>query len=92
MNFSWADCCALGLPASIAVPVSALLFAFDPFLVAAASTSSLRIAVEGRSRVGTAWVALQNVSVHHRRAHAVEVIVFVRRHAQCWGGGRTVAP
>ncbi|HMZ55891.1 MAG TPA: hypothetical protein PKJ04_09035 [Nitrospira sp.] len=64
---------ALGLPASIAVPVSALLFAFDPFLVATFQHLHW-IAVWDGLVWGTLWVAFKNVSVTIV-AHAVEVIV-----------------
>jgi hypothetical protein len=64
---------ALGLPAPIAVPASALLFAFDPFLVATFQHLHW-IAVWDGLVWGTLWVMLRNLYAPIV-AHAVEVIV-----------------
>ena len=64
---------ALGLPAPIAVPVSALLFAFDPFLVATFQHLHW-IAVWDGLVWGILWVMLRNLYAPIV-AHAVEVIV-----------------
>ncbi|GAB1722545.1 MAG: CPBP family intramembrane glutamic endopeptidase [Nitrospira sp.] len=64
---------ALGLPAAIAVPLSALLFAFDPFLVATFQQLHW-IAVWDGLVWGSLWVASRNLSVTIV-AHAVEVIL-----------------
>ena len=64
---------ALGLPPPIAVPVSALLFAFDPFLVATFQHLHW-IAVWDGLVWGVLWVMLKNLYAPIV-AHAVEVIV-----------------
>ena len=64
---------ALGLPVPIAVPVSALLFAFDPFLVATFQHLHW-IAVWDGLVWGVLWVMLKNLYAPIV-AHAVEVIV-----------------
>jgi len=64
---------ALGLPAPIAVPVSALLFAFDPFLVATFQHLHW-VAVWDGLVWGALWVMLRNLYATIV-AHAVEVIV-----------------
>ena len=64
---------ALGLPASIAVSLSALLFAFDPFLVATFQQLHW-IAVWDGLVWGSLWVASRNLYVTIV-AHAVEVIL-----------------
>ncbi|HRC43075.1 MAG TPA: hypothetical protein PLT27_03405 [Nitrospira sp.] len=64
---------ALGLPVPIAVPVSALLFAFDPFLVATFQHLHW-IAVWDGLMWGALWVMLRNLYATIV-AHAVEVIV-----------------
>ncbi len=64
---------ALGLPAPLAVPLSALLFAFDPFLVATFQQLHW-IAVWDGLAWGFLWVALRNLYVTIV-AHAVEVIL-----------------
>jgi len=64
---------ALGLPASLAVPLSALLFAFDPFLVATFQQLHW-IAVWDGLVWGSLWVASRNLYVTIV-AHAVEVIL-----------------
>jgi hypothetical protein len=64
---------ALGLPAPVAVPLSALLFAFDPFLVATFQQLHW-IAVWDGLVWGSLWVAFRNLYVPIV-GHAVEVIV-----------------
>ncbi|ULA68628.1 MAG: conserved membrane protein of unknown function [Nitrospira sp.] len=64
---------ALGLPAHIAVPLSALLFAFDPFMVATFQQLHW-IAVWDGLVWGSLWVTSRNLYVPIV-AHAVEVIV-----------------
>ena len=64
---------ALGLPAYTAVPLSALLFAFDPFLVATFQHLHW-IAVWDGLVWGILWVAFNNLYVTIV-AHAVEVIL-----------------
>jgi len=64
---------ALGLPASAAVLTSALLFAFDPFLVATFQHLHW-IAVWDGLVWGTLWVRLRNLYAPIV-AHAMEVIV-----------------
>lgn len=64
---------ALGLPAPLAVPLSALLFAFDPFLVATFQQLHW-IAMWDGLVWGILWVALRNLYVTIV-AHAVEVIL-----------------
>ncbi len=64
---------ALGLPASIAVPLCALLFAFDPFLVATFQQLHW-IAVWDGLVWGSLWVAFRNL-YFTIVAHAVEVIL-----------------
>lgn len=64
---------ALGLPGSIAVPLSALLFAFDPFLVTTFQQLHW-IAVWDGLVWGRLWVASRNLYVTIV-AHAVEVIL-----------------
>lgn len=64
---------ALGLPSSLAVPMSALLFAFDPFLVATFQHLHW-IAVCDGLVWGVLWVMLRNLYAPIV-AHAVEVIV-----------------
>ena len=64
---------ALGLPAAIAVPLSALLFAFDPFLVATFQQLHWIAVWDGLVWVSL-WVASRNLSVTIV-AHAVEVIL-----------------
>lgn len=64
---------ALGLPAFLAVPLSALLFAFDPFLVATFQQLHW-IAVWDGLVWGTVWVISRNLYATIM-AHAVEVIV-----------------
>ena len=63
----------LGLPAHLAVPLSALLFAFDPFLVATFQQLHW-IAVWDGLVWGVLWVMLRNLYATVV-AHAVEVIV-----------------
>ena len=63
----------LGLPSPIAVPMSALLFAFDPFLVATFQHLHW-IAVWDGLVWGVLWVMLRNLYAPIV-AHAVEVIV-----------------
>lgn len=63
----------LGLPAALAVPLSALLFAFDPFLVATFQQLHW-IAVWDGLVWGSLWVASRNLYVTIV-AHAVEVIL-----------------
>ncbi|ODT43420.1 MAG: hypothetical protein ABS70_08160 [Nitrospira sp. SCN 59-13] len=64
---------ALRLPAALAVALSALLFAFDPFLVATFQHLHW-IAVWDGLVWGSLWVALRNLYVTIV-AHAVEVIL-----------------
>ncbi len=64
---------ALGMPGPLAVPLSALLFAFDPFLVATFQQLHW-IAVWDGLVWGFLWVALRNLYVTIV-AHAVEVIL-----------------
>lgn len=64
---------ALGLPASMAVPMSALLFAFDPFLVATFQQLHW-IAVWDGLVWGSLWITFRNLYVTII-AHGVEVIV-----------------
>ena len=64
---------ALGLPASMAIPLSALLFAFDPFLVATFQHLHW-IAVWDGLVWGGLWVAFRNLYLTIV-AHAVEVIL-----------------
>ncbi len=64
---------ALGLPAPLAVPMSALLFAFDPFLVATFQHLHW-IAVWDGLVWGVLWVMFRNLYAPIV-AHAVEVIV-----------------
>ncbi len=64
---------ALGFPAPAAVLTSALLFAFDPFLVATFQHLHW-IAVWDGLVWGTLWVRFRNLYVPIL-AHAVEVIV-----------------
>jgi len=64
---------ALGLSAPIAVPLSALLFAFDPFLVATFQHLHW-IAVWDGLVWGSLWVAFKNLYATIV-AHAVEVIL-----------------
>ncbi|MDR4479827.1 MAG: hypothetical protein R3B37_08820 [Nitrospira sp.] len=64
---------AMGLPAQAAVPMSALVFAFDPFLVATFQHLHW-IAVWDGLVWGVLWVALRNLYATIV-AHAVEVIV-----------------
>ena len=64
---------ALGLPAPIAVPLSALLFAFDPFLVATFQQLHW-IALWDGLVWGILWVSLRNLYVTIV-AHAAEVMV-----------------
>ena len=63
----------LGLPSALAIPVSALLFALDPFLVATFQHLHW-IAVWDGLVWGSLWVAFRNLYVTIV-AHAVEVIV-----------------
>ncbi|MGC3973570.1 MAG: hypothetical protein QM771_04205 [Nitrospira sp.] len=63
----------LGLPAALAVPLSALLFAFDPFLMATFQHLHW-IAVWDGLVWGSLWVAFRNLYVTIV-AHAVEVIL-----------------
>ncbi|ULA60122.1 MAG: conserved membrane protein of unknown function [Nitrospira sp.] len=64
---------ALGVPAPIAVPLSALLFAFDPFLVATFQHLHW-IAVWDGLVWGSLWMAFRNLYVVIV-AHTVEVIL-----------------
>ena len=64
---------AMGLPTPLAVPMSALLFAFDPFLVATFQHLHW-IAVWDGLVWGALWVMLRNLYAPIV-AHAVEVIV-----------------